>query len=224
MATSPPKKPADLSIFASDIIQRLKDHKPLLKMPTLAKGRAIGIPLRYQGRPPDQVFKNAESLFSDSMDYVSGITPGWPGHVLYGALGRGKTGACCEILKMFEMQGYHGLFTLLYDMVAEIKETWNESSSEIVERQALERFIKPALLVVDEVGVQFSTVAERNLLYKVVVSRYNGNLPTLLTTNIMLNTSQGMSDFNKSAGDRVCSRFDGYRTDCSDWGDSLRGK
>lgn len=224
MATSPPKKPTTISLFSSDLLQRLRDNKPLLKMPKLPGGKAMGIPLRYQGRPPDQILDNADFLFLAGVEYLEGFNPGWPGAILYGSLGRGKTAAACELLKMFEMKGHLGLFVLLYDMVAEIKETWNESSSEIVERQALERFIKPALLVVDEVGVQFSTVAERNLLYKVVVSRYNGNLPTIITTNIMLDAVQGMNDFNRSAGDRVCSRFDGFRYDCSGWGESLRGK
>lgn len=192
-----------------------------LKAPTLLRGKAEGIPHRYSGSTPDQVAKNMMGLMDSAKAYLEGRNPGWPGAILHGPLGRGKTSAACEVLRLFDANGYSGVFEFLYDMVKDIKHVWG---SEIAEREAASRFTRPALLVVDEVGVQFDTVAERNILYSIIVRRHNDCFPVILTTNYDLDIQDGRDSFYDSVGPRVASRFEGCLINTDVWGENLRSQ
>lgn len=190
-----------------------------MRAPTLLAGKAEGIPHRYSGDAPEQVAKNIVALMASAGACLLGNDPGWPGVILHGPLGRGKTSAACEVLRFFDANGKSGLFTVLYDMVGEIKSVWG---SDIAEKAAASRFIRPALLVVDEVGVQFDTEAERNILYSIIVARHNKGFPTILTTNDDLDADDGRAAFYDSVGFRVASRFEGALINSGAWGGNLR--
>lgn len=209
------------------------EGKNPLRRAELEKGNAQELPWKYQSDPPEQIQNWKWRIIDPAKDFIAGLQPGWPGAILHGPFGRGKTSICCETMKLFAAEGFSSLFTILYDMVAEIKESWGDGS-EIQERQAAKKFCKPALLVVDEAGVQFQTVAERNILYSVVVRRNNAGLPTLITTNCDLSTVEGhpekfvnpsaAEEFYASVGSRVDNRFEGWKIGCSEWGINLRKK
>lgn len=190
-----------------------------MTLPKLARGKAEGIPHRYSGQTPPQVASSMVGLLSKATEYLEGKEPGWPGAILHGPLGRGKTSSAIEVLRLFDANGYAGIFEVLYNMVGEIKNSWG---TDLGEREATKRFIRPAVLVVDEVGVQFDTEAERNILYSIIVKRHNMCLPTLMTTNYDLDTPEGMSSFCESVGSRIANRFDGYMINAGGWGKNLR--
>ena len=208
-----------VAAIAGDVAQ----GKPAYRMPTLLLGKAVGIPFRYQGVAPEQVLKGYAVILDQLQAFLNGGLPGWPGGLLHGPLGRGKTGAGCEAMKHFGQYGWSSLFTTAYDLVATVKETWNPTPDQ-TELEAIASFRKPSLLVVDDVGVQFGTLAERNVLYAVIVGRYNACFPTILTTNCDLDSDTGRAEFYESAGRRVSSRFEGHLHACAGWGPSLRGK
>jgi DNA replication protein DnaC len=188
-------------------------------MPVLTKGRAEGIPLRYMGDVPDQVVKNMQGLMDSAGTFLKGEDVGWAGAILHGKLGRGKSSAAIEVMRLFEANGYASLFITVYDMVAQLKTSWGTDLGEI---EAAKRFIKPALLVVDEVGVQFDTEAERNLLYSIIVTRHNMCLPTIMTTNHDLGSDYGKEQFAISVGSRIANRFDDVLIDATKWGGNIR--
>ncbi len=200
--------PPDLAVAvkAKAMGLRLTEGRGPLAMPVLAKGAADGIPHRYTGQTPEQVVKNMTELMDAAKAFLEGRDPGWPGTILHGPLGRGKTSAAIEVMRLFGANGFAGLFTVLYDMVGEIKSVWG---TEVREKEAASIFIKPAILVVDEVGVQFDTEAERNILYSIIVARHNRCLPTIMTTNFDLDNGAGMMSFYDSVGTRIANRFDG---------------
>ena len=204
---------------AEDVAQ----GKPALRQPTLLRGKAQGIPFRYQGDPPEQVVKDFGVIFAMAEGYLDGSFPGWPGTLLHGPLSRGKTSAAIEVMKQFAAAGWSGLFTTTYDLVATIKECWRPEPDR-TELEAMKDFTRPAILVVDDVGVQFSTLAERNVLYSVVVGRYNACLPTMLTSNCDLDTDAGRAEFYEAAGRRVASRFESHVMGCAGMKVILRGK
>jgi DNA replication protein DnaC len=75
------------------------------------------------------------------------------------------------------------------------------------------------LLILDEIGVQFGSETERNLLFDVLNERYEDCKPTLLLSNLP------KQDVAKYLGERVMDRLreDGGRVVVFDW-ESHRGR
>ena len=62
-------------------------------------------------------------------------------------------------------------------------------------------FVKPALLVIDEVGRQYGTPAERSMFFDVVDKRYEAMRPTVLVSNL------DTPNFREFLGPAILSRL-----------------
>ncbi len=185
------------------------------------RGRPEGIPHRYTGQTPQQILDNMGELKERSLDYLEGREPGWGGATLHGPLGRGKTGSCVEIMRLFGLRGLASRFVTLQKMTRYIKTAWDLKDGSEEDREKM--FTKPALLVVDEAGVGFDTLSERNVLYGVLTERYHSCFPTLVTTNCDLNTSDGRNELLSYIGLRAADRLRETVIDCGKWGGNIRG-
>lgn len=110
------------------------------------------------------------------------------------------------------------MFTTTLRAIRRIKETWNRASTE-TETQAVAAMAYPDLLILDEIGVQFGSEAERTLLFDVINERYERRRPVIYISNLDL---PGVLSY---LGDRVYSRImeDGGRYIAFDWDDYRRG-
>ncbi|HET9736469.1 MAG TPA: ATP-binding protein [Burkholderiales bacterium] len=106
--------------------------------------------------------------------------------VLLGSNGLGKTMIAKNVAHQAVMAGYSVLFTT----AAEIIEDLRSRSPETL-RRAVGRYVRPALLVIDEVGYLAYDSHAADLLYRVVDRRYErpgardtGPRSILLTTNL----------------------------------------
>jgi DNA replication protein DnaC len=152
-------------------------------------------------------------------DWKTGKNRLWPGYLIHGSLGSGKTSLA---LWMAHECGTVARFAVVSDVVRSVKETWGPLAVE-QESDVLKRWVNVPFLILDEVGgVQFGTQAERNVIYDVVVGRYNRCRPTIITTNCNLNTQPGREEFYNCAGARIADRFQGGIIDAWAWGPSLR--
>ena len=88
----------------------------------------------------------------------------------------------------------------MLDAVRSVKETWRPGS-EHSERKAIGRFYEPDLLILDEVGVQFGSEAEKIILYDIINGRYERVLPTILISNLP------EAELGAYLGDRVLDRM-----------------
>ena len=77
------------------------------------------------------------------------------------------------------------IFTTVMKAIRRVKETWNKNSEES-ETQAIDAFIWPDLLVLDEIGVQFGSETEKQLLFDILNERYEKRKPTILISNLPL--------------------------------------
>ena len=204
-----------------EFLERLSKGKPAFPRRTRSSGSSIGIPKRFMGTPPQQVVDAFFELLPTAKEWGEG-SEGWPGYLIYGSLGVGKTGVSA-MLATYLAQAFtlYTQFVLVWDLVSEIKSTWGQETEED-ERAAIKKFLEPDLLVVDEVGVQFATLAERNILYRVVVGRHNDLKPTIITTNSDLDSGTGRTEFYEAVGVRVASRFEGFLINAGKWGGNLR--
>lgn len=134
-----------------------------------------------------------------------------------GKPGTGKTHLAVGIgLQIMHEQNRTVMFTTVMRAIRRIKDTWVRDSSES-ESQAVKSLVAPDLLILDEVGVQFGSDFEKNVLFDVLNERYERRRPTLLMSNLPLDS---VSAF---LGERVMDRMreDGGRVIPFSW-DSYR--
>lgn len=102
-----------------------------------------------------------------------------------GTVGTGKTHLACAIGNVVLEAGGQVLYTTARKAVGVIKDTWRREA-DATEAEALAAFMAPDLLILDEVGVQFGTDAERVLLFDILDGRYGRLLPCVVISNLAL--------------------------------------
>ena len=100
-----------------------------------------------------------------------------------GPPGTGKTHLAVGILREVLAQGYSGLLTTVGDYVREIKDHCWSRERQLTESAVIARYRAPDLLIVDEVGVQFGSRTEENLIFTLINKRYEDLKPTLVVSN-----------------------------------------
>lgn len=119
--------------------------------------------------------------------------------VLCGDIGSGKTHIACSIGHEFLNLGKTVRYTTTYQAVASVKETYRGNGK--TEMQVIRDFQAFDMLILDEVGVQFGTDAEKIILYQIINGRYEAMKPMILISNL---NEQGLSDY---IGERCLDRL-----------------
>jgi len=114
---------------------------------------------------------------------------------LVGRPGTGKNHLAVSIIR--EWSGDRRILKLA-EMVRDIRQAYSAHTNEQID---IERYARLDLLALNEVGVQFGTDAERNLLFEVLDLRYENMLPTILISNLNV---AGIKDY---VGGRVIDRL-----------------
>ena len=127
--------------------------------------------------------------------------------------GTGKThlaaAIASEVIKRYNKTA---LFVTTQKAIRLVKDTWRNGSNS-TESEVLKSFVVPDLLVLDEVGVQYGTDSERNILFDIFNDRYEMRKPVIVISNLNLN------DVEYCLGNRVIDRLreDGGRVVHFDW-------
>ena len=130
---------------------------------------------------------------------------------LYGTPGTGKTHLACAVANHILDSGRTVIYTRAIDLIHAIRETWRDHSKSQIEVTG--RYQTTGLLIVDEIGVQFGSEAERTQLFEVLDERYGEMRPTLIVSNLNL---KGLQD---SLGGRIYDRLMQNGSGCAvfDW-------
>lgn len=132
-------------------------------------------------------------------DFQSHLEAG-EGMMLLGNPGTGKTHLAVATLNaIISQHRMPGLYTTAARMFRRIKDTYGRSEES--ESQAIEAFTKPALLVLDEIGVSFGSDAELNYLFDVMNERYEQCMPTIVVSNVQ------PAELGQWMGERVVDRL-----------------
>lgn len=105
--------------------------------------------------------------------------------LMIGNPGTGKNMLAACICKQIMGEGYTALHTTALKLVRNIKDSWRKGS-ETSEQDAINKFLIPDLLVVDEIGVQFGSSTEQLFITEVVMDRHENMRPTILLSNLSL--------------------------------------
>lgn len=102
--------------------------------------------------------------------------------LLYGPPGTGKTHlACAAGLHLKLAGGWTVIYSNAADIVRAIRSTYDDDT--MTEKTAFAKFIKPDLLIMDEVGVGKDSDFSRETLHTVISKRYDARKPTIFVTN-----------------------------------------
>lgn len=169
------------------------------------------VPKRFIGRTFDNfnaktdgqqtALRIAQEYATDFQDHMRKGT----GLIMSGLPGTGKSHLAAAILQSI-MPNSLGLYTTCMNIIRNVRGTWRKDSDSS-ESEILAGYSDVALLVIDEIGVQYGTDGEQTILFDVLDRRYRNMMPTILLTN---QAKQGFKDF---IGERSYDRL----TETSRW-------
>ena len=120
--------------------------------------------------------------------------------IFCGKPGTGKTHlACAIVLSLIKSGISSAVYTTIFKAIQAVKDTYR--SHERSENDVIKEFVSPGLLVVDEVGVQYGSDAEKMIFYQILNGRYEDVKPTILISNL---TAAELTEF---IGDRCMDRM-----------------
>jgi len=181
-----------------------------------------GIPARFRSRTLDSFVADTPAkqralgiarAFAD--DFRARYTEG-ASLIFAGAPGTGKSHLALGIAQAI-MPQWNSIYITARELINRLRDTWRKDS-EVSELALQATFTRTHLLIIDEVGVQFGTEAERTQLFGVIDDRYREQRPSILLTNL------GAQDFEGFIGARAFDRLrEGGEWVQFDW-ESYRGR
>ena len=189
-----------------------------------ARVRMSGIPERFQARtlesfvaetPAQQYALAFAKSFADNFDQARATGRS---ALFVGKPGTGKTHLAAGIgLQVMREQNRTVLFTTVMRAIRRVKDSWAKGSEE-TESQAVALLASTDLLILDEVGVQFGSEFERNILFDVLNERYEKRRPSILLSN--LDTAEVtaylgervVDRIREDGGERIVFGWDSYRS------------
>lgn len=205
--------------------QASREERRQRKLRWESKIRGSGIPDRFHARTLDTYVAETpeqRAALEFAKDYAHNfdqVIKTGRCAVFIGKPGTGKTHLACGIaLRIIGSQQRSALYITVQRAIRRIKDTWAKGSNES-ESQAIESLTFPDLLILDEVGVQFGSDFEKNILFDILNERYERRKPTILMSNLKVAEVMGY------LGDRVADRLreDGGEVIPFNW-ESYRGK
>ena len=178
--------------------------------------RRAAIPPRFSDRRLDTyvaTLPGQEKALAVAQAYASEFTAdSGQSLILCGGVGSGKTHIAVGIAHELIERYYVCVFTSVIGAIRSVKETYSRNS-EITEQEAINNLIEPDLLILDEVGVQFGSDAEKLILFEIINGRYENRKSTIVISNL------AMTALSEYLGERVVDRLreDGGKMVVFDW-------
>ncbi len=105
--------------------------------------------------------------------------------IFCGTAGTGKTHLALGIAKRVIATGRSAAFTSAMDAIRRVRETYRKNADK-TERQVIEEFSRPDLTIIDEVGSQLGTDAEKVTLFDLINARYERERPMIVMSNLTI--------------------------------------
>ncbi len=130
--------------------------------------------------------QSLERAFNQAEAYAD-VLAGWL--FLQGGYGCGKTHLAAAIANAAVQKGVPTLFLTVPDLLDQLRYTY--SSADVSFEDRFEQVRNAPLLVMDDFGTQSATAWAREKLFQILNFRYINQLPTVVTTNLLLEEIEG---------------------------------
>ena len=166
---------------------------------------SAAIPERFKDRTLDNYIaktsgqKKALAFAKDYAKNFDQVIKTGRSAIFVGKPGTGKTHLAIGIALSIMQQQRSTVFVTVQRLIRRVKDSWHTKAE--TESEVIDAFASPDLLILDEVGVQFGSEFEKQLLFDVLNERYEKLKPSILLSNI---PSEQLSDY---LGERVTDRL-----------------
>lgn len=121
------------------------------------------------------------------------------GLIFSGQPGTGKTHLAVSIAHHVIREGTTALFSTVGDAMRSIRRTYDDRSSS--EGEAINRFVTPGLLILDEIGAALGSEHEKVMLFEIINKRYEHVKSTILMSNL------SVDELKTFLGERIMDRM-----------------
>lgn len=125
--------------------------------------------------------------------------------MLMGGYGSGKTHLAAAIGNYRKGMGDDPVFVVVPDLLDHLRATFGPSSN-VSYDEMFQRVKTTPLLILDDLGTQSATPWAKEKLYQIFNERYNGKLPTVITTSERLEGLDARIQ-SRMLDDRLCSIY-----------------
>ncbi|HHX50721.1 MAG TPA: ATP-binding protein [Clostridia bacterium] len=150
-------------------------------------------------------FESARRAYQAAKEFTEEFSKGnyrGQGLLFSGSVGSGKTFLAGAIANTVLSYGHQVLFTVVPDLLDEIKATYSRTGdSDVDELTLLESARNVELLILDDLGVHNYTDWTVNKIYSILNYRANHQLPIIITTN------HDLEELEAYLGERTTSRI-----------------
>jgi DNA replication protein DnaC len=166
-----------------------------------------GLPLRWEGRGFSAYVPHSDGA-RKALDVCQRYAQDFPEMqrlgaclVMGGKPGTGKSHLAASIVKyVIREHVKSAIYLTILKAIRQVKETYRKGS-ETTEQEAIDALAKPDLLVLDEVGVQYGTDAEKQIAFEIINTRYENLQPTIIISNL------NAAELTAFIGERVMDRL-----------------
>jgi len=130
--------------------------------------------------------QSLERAFNQAQAFAENL-PGWL--FLQGGYGCGKTHLAAAIANSAVGRGTPTLFLTVPDLLDQLRYAY--SSEDVTFEERFEQVRTAPLLVLDDFGTQSATAWAREKLFQILNYRYINQIPTVVTTNLLLDEIEG---------------------------------
>ena len=131
-----------------------------------------------------EVNSNNKKVYQSLKDYSEKLANSVErkGLILVGNNGVGKTHLACSIANELIKNGIPIIYGTLINLLAELKNTYDVDNN-ISEMKIIKLYEKVDLLIIDDLGKEKPSEWGLEKLFTIINSRYENNLPVIITTN-----------------------------------------
>ena len=149
--------------------------------------------------------ENIQAIYKEAMDFVYSFGTQYTNLLFYGGAGLGKTFLCHCIAKDIIDMGVPVLYVSANRLFKNIENArFNKDEHDPTE---LELYYTSPLLIIDDLGTEFSTIVTQSELFNIINTRLMERLATIISTNL------SFKDMEAMYSSRVVSRlFGGYKS------------
>ena len=170
-------------------------------------------PLKFGGASPK---KRMSLILEYCKDYSKDFSKNSPSLLFTGNTGLGKTHLSLAIAREVINKGYGVLYTSAQSLVSKMEKEKFKSYTDISDVEGC--FINCDLLIIDDLGTEFSTAFSSSCIYNIINSRIIKSKPTIISTNFT------MKELEKTYAQSTVSRIIGNNIRLEFLGSDVRQK